>query len=103
MKSLESGSDFWRTANGADRHSSEAVTKDVTRDTYTNSKTGKELSVMTLKGSGHGWPGSGHSVDGNPSAGVNASEEIWKFLSKHSRDAKPPGSAKPIEPMMAQK
>lgn len=89
MKSFESGREFWCTANGTDRYSSSSVTKDITSETYTNSKTGKEVCVLTLNGSGHGWPGSGHSIDGHPSTGLNASEEIWKFLSKHSRGEKP--------------
>jgi polyhydroxybutyrate depolymerase len=92
MKPLESGREFWCTTNGTDKFSTKSLTENATCDTYTNSKTGKEVSVMTLKGSGHGWPGSNHSVDGNPSKGVNASEEIWKFLSRHSRDEKPPAS-----------
>ncbi len=89
MKSFDSAREFWCTTNGTDRYSSTALTKDIKSETYTNSKTGKEVCVLTLKGSGHGWPGSGHSIDGNPSTGINASEEIWKFLSKHSRGEKP--------------
>lgn len=89
MKPFESARDFWCTTNATDRYSATALTPNITSETYTNSKTGKEVSVLTLKGSGHGWPGSGHSVDGNPSTGISASEEIWKFLSRHSRDRRP--------------
>jgi polyhydroxybutyrate depolymerase len=86
MSSLEQGREFWCTANKTDQHSTRQVSSNVVCDTYTNSVTGKEVAVMTMNGSGHGFPGSGYSLDGNANLTINGAEEIWKFVSRHSRN-----------------
>jgi len=85
MMSLERGREYWCDANGTDKYSSERITPSAMCETYTNSKNGKEVRVITMENVGHGYPGSNHSIDGNPSSGINASEEIWKFFQRHSR------------------
>lgn len=91
MKPLDAARDYWRKANGADEYKMSDATPGVRTETYTNRKTGGEVKVMTLLGSGHVWPGSPYkSLDGTICDSINGSEEIWKFLSKHQRQRNVP-------------
>ncbi len=85
MKSVEEGKKFWCQANGADMLASREKVGDNTTEIYRNEKNGKEVKLITMAGAGHGWPGTNHSIDGNPAKGINATDEIVKFLLSKSK------------------
>jgi polyhydroxybutyrate depolymerase len=61
----------------------------VRTDIYSNGKQNSEVVVFTIKGGGHCWPGGvqylPEQIIGKTSRDINASEEIWKFFSRHPK------------------
>jgi polyhydroxybutyrate depolymerase len=61
----------------------------VRRDVYGNGQQGTEVVVYTIEGGGHTWPGALQYLPafmiGKASKNLNATEVIWEFFQKHSR------------------
>gem|GEM_PF-641303 len=51
----------------------------VTTSSYTNCQAGSEVTLLTLNGASHIWPGGGYGT----SPFVDASETIWDFFERH--------------------
>ncbi len=85
MKSVEEGKKYWCQANGADMLASREKVGDNITEIYRNQQNGKEVKLITMAGAGHGWPGTNHSIDGNPSKGIDATSEVVKFLMSKSK------------------
>ncbi len=81
--------DYWVGFNGADTPASVISLPDldsadgstVDHIIYSNVTNGAEIEHFRLNGDGHNWPGYTGNMD------INASEEIWKFLSRYTLDS----------------
>lgn len=62
----------------------------VHRDTYAGGAQGSEVVVYKIKGGGHTWPGGPQYLPkllvGKVNHDLNASREIWEFVSRHRRE-----------------
>ncbi|MBI2900571.1 MAG: esterase [Planctomycetes bacterium] len=89
---------LWVRANGC-REAPEveelpdADPKDGTRivkETWPGGRGGSEVVLYTVKGGGHTWPGGSQylaeALIGKTSRDLDATSEIWKFLSHHARE-----------------
>lgn len=86
MKPVSDSVDFWKKTNGTDGYRSEEMTPNVRREVY--GKNNSEVVLVTMKGSGHGWPGSDTSIDGNLCREINGSQVVWDFLKDKQRSGK---------------
>ena len=85
MYPLSKAREFWSDVNKTDSCTIDDSQPGVKRELYSNQKTGAEVSVITMIGNGHGFPGSDISIDGNPCTKIDGSQEIWKFFSRHRK------------------
>jgi polyhydroxybutyrate depolymerase len=75
----------WATRNGCTTTSRETSKKgEVTCVTYDGCKAGAEVSLCTVNGGGHTWPG-GFPVPslGHTTTDINATDAMWDFFVKH--------------------
>lgn len=90
FKPLEHSRDFWRSANGTDTAQREEPAFGVTRETYTNSRTGKQV-IVYRHDEGHCYPGDPReTLDGKPCLAIDATELMWDFFAKNKRTAAKP-------------
>jgi len=78
--------DFWVKADGCSVtvHSKEP---DVAMSNYGGCEAGSEVSLFVIQDGGHAWPGGQRIADflDTPSHALNATYEIWRFFSTHSK------------------
>ena len=78
--------DFWVKADGCSvtTHSKEP---DVDMSNYGGCEAGSEVSFFVIQDGGHAWPGGQRIPDflDPPSKALNATYEIWRFFSTHSK------------------
>ncbi|MBI5931518.1 MAG: prolyl oligopeptidase family serine peptidase [Chloroflexi bacterium] len=79
--------DFWTTHDGCATEPASTTSGSITTDTYTNCNTGAEVTLVTIDGGGHAWPGGrrGSRSGDQPSQEINASEVMWQFFTAHPR------------------
>jgi len=81
--------DFWVQHDGCDPSPREAPTSDgqATARTYTGGREGTEVTLWTIQGGGHEWPGwaGADRRAGGSSAGLSATDLIWDFFAAHPR------------------
>jgi polyhydroxybutyrate depolymerase len=85
--------DFWVDQDGCDPSPETETTPDggATRRTYRGGRAGTEVTLWTIDGGGHEWPG--WSLAGRrDSAGLSATDLIWQFFAAHP----PPGLSGPL-------
>lgn len=83
----------WAKRNGCAPDSKIESSGGVTKETYIGCKEGGDVTLYTIKASGHTWP-QGYqyfSEDrvGKTSQEINANEVIWEFFQKHPNATKP--------------
>lgn len=87
-RSVSSAIDFWRNANGCTKEAPTTASSIVRREGWTGCSGGADVSLVTVIGGGHAWPGgepaSRRSAD-TPSPAIQASEEIWRFFAAHPK------------------
>jgi polyhydroxybutyrate depolymerase len=80
--------DVWRRANACTQDSVPQRTGSVTHETWSLCRDGADVSLFTIHGGGHAWPGGltprRRGAD-TPSSALSASEEIWKFFAAHPK------------------
>ena len=61
----------------------------VRTDVYGPGAGDSELRFITIEGAGHHWPGGepvlNEKIAGPPSNAIDATEEVWKFLKRFTR------------------
>lgn len=58
----------------------------IVRDTYGGGAEGSEVTLYTIRGGGHAWPGAAGSASGDvPTQEISASELIWEFFARHPK------------------
>ena len=63
---------------------SAADAEDVLQETWENCAEGAEVTLLSLEGGGHTWPGAPLSVGlGSTSQHINATDVIWDFFVSH--------------------
>lgn len=94
--SLAVAARFWRdydqtekTPESADLPHHDSNGTSVHRDIYSGGKQGTEVVVYTVRGGGHTWPGGQQYLPaflvGKVNHDIDASQVIWEFFSRHSR------------------
>ena len=80
---------FWVQHDGCDPRPSESSSPDgrATAQTYSGGRDGTEVTLWTIQGGGHEWPGWAgvNRREGGSSTGLSATDLIWDFLSAHPR------------------
>lgn len=80
--------EVWRTANGCTRSSSPRRTGNISRQTWSGCRDGADVSLVTMHGGGHAWPGGvaprRRRAD-VPTKEISASEEMWTFFAAHPK------------------
>jgi polyhydroxybutyrate depolymerase len=66
------------------------VTNTVTKRSYPGCAGGTDVSLLTVAGGGHTWPGTSARQDGVIDRSINASQLIWDFFAAHQRTPTPP-------------
>ena len=82
---------FWVSHDGCDRTPAQETTPDAsaTRQTYGGGRDGTEVTLWTIQGGGHEWPGwapAARRPEGGTST-VKATDLIWEFFAAHPRPA----------------
>jgi len=74
----------WVTANGCtDAQPAETYNQgDVRCETYSQCQAGVEVTLCTVTGGGHCWPGRPTCVFGNPTTDISANEAMWDAFSR---------------------
>ncbi|MBX9695535.1 MAG: hypothetical protein K2Z81_24335, partial [Cyanobacteria bacterium] len=85
MKSVETARDYWCRAARTTSYQVDRNQPDIVRETFRGETPRQEVTLITMLGKGHGYPGQPHSIDGNPCTTLNASQEVWNFMSRHQR------------------
>ena len=67
--------DVWRKADGCTRELPETRRGSVRRRDWTGCREGTAVTLFTIEGGGHSWPG----------GALSASEEMWKFFAGHPK------------------
>lgn len=84
---VSSAVDFWTSHNGCAAEPTHTEEGSILSDVYTNCATDAEVTLVTIEGGGHMWPGGKpgrHSAD-TPNQAINASEVMWEFFEAHPR------------------
>jgi polyhydroxybutyrate depolymerase len=81
MKPLSYARNFWTKNNQSDDRRVAELFPGVNKETFTSKRSGAEVVILTMKGSGHGWPGSDESIDGNVCRSFKGTDVVWDFLS----------------------
>ena len=98
FKPLEHARDFWNRANGTDTAVTDTPALGILRETYTNSKTGKQV-IVYRHNEGHCYPGDPQpTLDGKPCLEINATDLMWDFFKQNKRTApaKPSQAVSPV-------
>ncbi|CAG0944201.1 hypothetical protein ANRL1_01638 [Anaerolineae bacterium] len=79
--------DFWTAHNGCTTEPTSTEVGSIVTDVYTHCSTGVEVTLVTIEGGGHTWPGGkrGSRRGDEPSQEINASEVMWEFFAAHPR------------------
>ncbi|MFC2029360.1 alpha/beta hydrolase family esterase [Chloroflexota bacterium] len=79
----------WGERNGCDGEPSPSRPyPDVLQETWENCAEGAEVTLLSLEGGGHTWPGAPLSVGmGSTSQHINATDVIWDFFVSHPINA----------------
>ncbi len=79
--------DFWTAHNGCTAEPTTTESGSIVTDTYTDCSTGAEVTLVTIEGGGHAWPGGkrGSRQGDEPTQEINASEVMWEFFAAHPR------------------
>jgi polyhydroxybutyrate depolymerase len=82
---------FWVTHDGCNLTPADETSPDgaAHRQTYSGGRAGTEITLWTIQGGGHEWPGWAPSARRPESAksDINATDLIWQFFSAHPRTA----------------
>ncbi len=85
--SVPKTAELWRQHNGCASKANSNYGTQVEISHYLGCRGGSEVILVTVKGSGHSWPGgtskNGREKQGNAN-GVNASQVIWDFFQRHT-------------------
>ncbi len=77
----------WVQHNGCASNANSNDSSQVKISRYSGCRGGSEVMLVTVKGSGHSWPGSASEdvkeVQGNVN-GINATQVIWDFFQRHA-------------------
>lgn len=86
---VSAGVDFWTAHNGCTTEPISTEVGSIITDTYTDCSTGAEVTLVTIEGGGHAWPGGnrGSRLGDEPTQEINASEVMWQFFESHPRVA----------------
>jgi len=57
---------------------------DVSAATWDGCKGGVTVTLYTITGGGHAWPGSGLATATSPDREINATDLIWKFFTSYA-------------------
>lgn len=75
----------WAVRNGCDATpASESVAPDVRCDTWSGCDAGTEVTLCTVEGGGHTWPG-GTPLPFGVTSGYSATDAMWEFFLRHPR------------------
>jgi polyhydroxybutyrate depolymerase len=85
MRPLDFSRTFWTQNNRSDNVTVTEPYPRVRQETYTSKTTGADVVILTMQGSGHGWPGGDGSIDGNLCRAFRGSDAAWAFLSRQRR------------------
>lgn len=80
--------DVWRNANACKRALRIQPRGNLSRQTWSECRDGTEVSLVTIRGGGHAWPGGvapPRAWADVPTTEVSASEEMWKFFEAHPK------------------
>lgn len=97
---------FWRTRNGCDATSPQTYSSgDATCQTYGGCQGGAVVTLCTIAGGGHTWPGGNPSAVpaiassfiGKTSTSIDASSQLWNFFKAYTLPAGFDGGA-PVPP-----
>jgi len=78
---------WWAQADGCLPSPSRSVSPNgnVVLDRYVNGRLGTEVDLMTINNGLHEWPGGNAGMGRERTTGVNATDVLWDFFVKHSR------------------
>jgi polyhydroxybutyrate depolymerase len=97
FRSAAATAEFWRTHDGCDATTTTSfMMGDATCESYAGCDEGSQVTLCTIAGGGHTWPGGDpmafqgvvaglmiSTLVGVTSTSMNASEQIWDFFSAH--------------------
>jgi polyhydroxybutyrate depolymerase len=78
----------WSAANGCSRETRKTTRGSVIKQSWTGCREGTEVTLYTIEGGGHSWPGGvepRRSWADPPTQEISASEELWKFFAAHPK------------------
>lgn len=77
----------WSLRNGCDESAMVVVAEDVTATTWTGCDSTAEVTLYTIAGGGHGWPGtSDPDRVGDTTESISATDLIWEFFTTHASE-----------------
>jgi polyhydroxybutyrate depolymerase len=80
---------YWARANGCTAIPETDERGRVLRETWSGGREGSEVTLYTIRGQGHAWPGGRPGIRyGNidePCAEISATDTMWKFFQRHTR------------------
>lgn len=78
--------DFWVRRNGCSA-SQRQTTGSVTVETYADCRAGTGVTLYTVKGGGHAWPGGqrGSAAGDPPTRELSATDAMWGFFARHPK------------------
>ncbi|OPY79613.1 MAG: Esterase PHB depolymerase [Syntrophorhabdus sp. PtaU1.Bin153] len=79
---------LWVRSNGCSPVPLKEQRGSVVRETYTGGKDGTEVSVYTIKGEGHTWPGGKkgrYPGADEPTQEISATDVMWEFFKNHPK------------------
>ena len=85
VASVGSAIDFWRRHDGCAEEPTSEQSGALQRTRYAPCSGGSEVELVAIEGGGHSWPGGerlARFLD-PPSAALHATDEIWRFFSRH--------------------
>jgi polyhydroxybutyrate depolymerase len=94
VEPVEDAVRFWAAQNGCDSEPSQAEQDDIDDgtslviDTFGGCRDDSEVKRILINGGGHTWPGQREWLSlflGTVSKELNATDEVWRFLSRFSR------------------
>jgi polyhydroxybutyrate depolymerase len=86
-KSVAFAVDFWVKHNGCDAKPRRVEKGNVVTETYSGGKDGTEVTLVTIKGGNHSWPGGerlARFLD-DPTREIAATDVMWEFFAKHPK------------------
>jgi polyhydroxybutyrate depolymerase len=84
MPSAEATAKAWATRNACNATPKETYAKgDATCMTYSGCKDSADVTLCTISGGGHTWPGGAPTGFGKTSTDIDATAEMWTFFAAH--------------------